>query len=65
VVLGEIGLTGEVRAVSRVASRVAEAAKMGFERCLMPGHNVQHVKSSGKMELIGLQGVSEVVDLLF
>jgi DNA repair protein RadA/Sms len=65
IVLGEIGLTGEVRAISRVEPRVAEAAKMGFERCLLPVHNAQHVKASGPMELIGVQSVSEVVDLLF
>lgn len=65
VVLGEIGLTGEVRAISRVEPRVGEAAKMGFERCLVPDHNLQHLKRSGAMELIGVQTVSEVVDLLF
>jgi DNA repair protein RadA/Sms len=65
VVLGEIGLTGEVRAISRIEPRVAEAAKMGFERCLLPGQSLQHLKRSGAMELIGVQTVSEVVDLLF
>ncbi|MDY6988562.1 MAG: DNA repair protein RadA [Thermodesulfobacteriota bacterium] len=65
VLLGEIGLTGEVRAISRVEPRVLEAAKMGFERCLLPRDNLKNLKGSGSMELIGLRRVSEVVDLLF
>jgi DNA repair protein RadA/Sms len=65
VVLGEIGLTGEVRAISRVEPRVHEAAKMGFERCLLPGDNLKHLKGPASMELIGVGRISEVVDLLF
>ncbi|MDY6952886.1 MAG: DNA repair protein RadA [Thermodesulfobacteriota bacterium] len=65
VLLGEIGLTGEVRAISRVEPRVLEAAKMGFERCLLPRDNLKGLKGPGSMELIGLRRVSEVVDLLF
>jgi DNA repair protein RadA/Sms len=65
VVLGEIGLTGEVRAISRVEPRVHEAAKMGFERCLLPGDNLKHLKGPESMELIGVGRISEVVDLLF
>jgi len=65
VLLGEIGLTGEVRAISQVEPRVLEAAKMGFERCLLPKDNLKNLKAPGSMELIGLRRVSEVVDLLF
>jgi DNA repair protein RadA/Sms len=65
VLLGEIGLTGEIRAISRVEPRVHEAAKMGFERCLLPRDNLNHLKGPDSMELIGLRRVSEVVELLF
>ena len=64
-VVGEIGLTGEVRAISRVESRVHEAAKMGFERCLLPDDNLKHLKRPDGMEIIGVKTVSEAVDLLF
>jgi len=65
ILLGEIGLTGEVRAISRIEPRILEAAKMGFDRCLLPGDNLKNLKGPGSMELVGLQRVSEVVDLLF
>jgi DNA repair protein RadA/Sms len=59
------GLTGEVRAISRVESRVHEAAKMGFERCLLPDDNLKHLKRPDGMQIIGVKTVSEAVDLLF
>ncbi len=65
VVLGEIGLTGEIRTINRVEPRVGEAAKMGFERCILPSDNLKHLKRRNGMDLIGVQAVSEVVDLLF
>jgi len=65
VVLGEIGLTGEVRTITRVEQRVGEAAKMGFTRCLLPGNNLKHLKGENAMALVGVQTVSELVDLLF
>jgi DNA repair protein RadA/Sms len=64
-VVGEIGLTGEVRAISRVESRVHEAAKMGFERCLLPDDNLKHLKRPDGMQIIGVKTVFEAVDLLF
>ncbi len=65
VVVGEIGLTGEVRAISRVEQRVHEAAKMGFERCLLPSDNLKHLKKPGGIQIIGVKTVSEAVDFLF
>jgi DNA repair protein RadA/Sms len=65
VVLGEIGLTGEVRTISRVEQRVGEAAKMGFTRCLLPANNLKHLKGANTMALVGVETVSELVDLLF
>jgi DNA repair protein RadA/Sms len=65
VVLGEIGLTGEVRAINRVEPRVHEANKMGFERCFLPLNNVNNLKRMDSMELIGINTVSQLVDLLF
>ena len=65
VVLGEIGLTGEVRTISRVEQRVGEAAKMGFTRCLLPGNNLKHLKGLDAMALVGVETVSELLDVLF
>jgi len=65
VLLGEVGLTGEVRAVSRTDIRVKEAAKLGFRRCILPQSNAERLRAIKSMELIGVQSVQGVLDVLF
>ena len=64
VVVGEVGLGGEVRAVSRIASRVAEAGKLGFRRVILPKANVGGVEDPGGVELVGVGDVREALNLL-
>jgi len=61
---GEVGLTGEVRAVSRLEQRVAEAEKLGFERIIISRHNKAALKGAG-IEIIAVSKVEEVYRLLF
>lgn len=63
VVFGEVGLTGEIRAVNMAEQRVAEASKMGFEVCVLPQANSEHIKTSG-IRLIGVKNIQEVIMLL-
>lgn len=64
--LGEVGLTGEIRSVSRVEDRLREASVMGFTRCFLPERNATQVKDKIKgMELIPVRKVDEVVQRLF
>jgi DNA repair protein RadA/Sms len=63
-VLGEVGLGGEVRAVSQAELRIREAAKMGFKRCLLPERNVAKVDPIDGMELIGIHEVREALDVV-
>ncbi len=65
VVFGEVGLTGEVRAVSRAEVRVAEIAKMGFTRCLVPDTNLKRMNRTGGCELLGIKSISEAMEILF
>ncbi len=65
VILGEIGLTGEVRAISRVETRVAEVKKMGFNRCLVPQSNLKRTTGMKGIKLIGVKTVSEAMENLF
>ncbi len=62
--LGEVGLGGEVRAVSQAEARIREAAKMGFKRCLLPERNVKKLDPIEGMELIGIQEVREALDVV-
>lgn len=65
-VLGEVGLGGEVRSVSRVVSRLKEAIQMGFKRCILPKRNLKGISSEihAKIKLVGVEMVEEIIDLL-
>jgi len=63
VLFGEVGLTGEIRAVNMAEQRVAEASKMGFEVCILPQANKEHIKVSG-IKLLGVKNIQEVMGIL-
>lgn len=62
VVFGEVGLTGEVRRVSRVEQRVLEAAKLGFKRVIIPENNIGGWTVPKGIEVIGVSTVAEALD---
>ncbi|OGR14992.1 MAG: DNA repair protein RadA [Deltaproteobacteria bacterium RIFOXYB12_FULL_58_9] len=62
VVAGEVGLSGEVRAVSQLGSRVQEAASLGFSRCVVPNVDVDRWK--GPAPVLPLCGVGNVMEAL-
>ncbi|NLK26896.1 MAG: DNA repair protein RadA [Clostridiales bacterium] len=64
ILFGEVGLTGEIRAVNMAEQRVLEAAKMGFDLCIMPQANKEHMKTQGGIKQIGVRNIQEVMDLL-
>jgi DNA repair protein RadA/Sms len=51
VVIGEVGLGGEVRAVSQIERRVTEAKRLGFAQCILPAHNLKSFREKGKAQL--------------
>jgi DNA repair protein RadA/Sms len=65
VVVGEIGLTGEVRAIGQVDTRISESRKMGFTRCLVPQSNLKRLPDMEGIEISGVKTVAEVVENLF
>ena len=60
---GEIGLTGEVRAVNMAEQRVIEAGKMGYNVVLLPQINKENISSSN-IKLIGIRNIREIVNLI-
>jgi DNA repair protein RadA/Sms len=64
-VVGEIGLTGEIRAVRQIEVRVREMEKMGFKRCLVPHNNLERMSRVAGFELIGVRRVTEAMETLF
>lgn len=61
VVIGEVGLTGEVRSVNMIEGRIKEAQKMGFKKCIIPKSNVDNLKGKFDIELCGVKTVREAI----
>nr|CRH07856.1 DNA repair protein (DNA repair protein) [Candidatus Magnetococcus massalia] len=64
VVLGEVGLAGEVRAVSHASTRIREAAKLGFSRCILPKKSMQNLPNIKGMKLHPVETVEDAIELL-
>ena len=62
IAFGEIGLTGEIRAVSNADLRVAEAARMGFKKVIVPHHNVSSLTKRNDIEVVGVRTVREAFE---
>jgi DNA repair protein RadA/Sms len=65
VVLGEVGLAGEVRAISQMDVRIKEAARLGFNRCLVPKTNSTQLANMAKMEISIISSLKELLENLF
>ncbi len=65
VMFGEVGLTGEVRAVSQPELRVKEAARLGFTHCILPQGNLKNIDVPKSIELIGVSHASQALEHIF
>ncbi|MFB4165648.1 DNA repair protein RadA [Alteribacillus sp. JSM 102045] len=63
VVIGEIGLTGEIRRVARIEERIHEAAKLGFKRAIIPAKNKEGWKAPENIEVLGVTTLEEALDI--
>ena len=64
VAIGEVGLTGEVRAVNMIDKRLKEAEKLGFKKCIIPESNKKLLKDSYKLDIIGVRNINEAIKVL-
>ena len=65
IAFGEVGLSGEIRSISRVQTRVNEAARLGFTRCVLPQSSIKQItKKPGSIELIGVKNLKQTLDLI-
>jgi DNA repair protein RadA/Sms len=65
VVLGEVGLTGEIRGVSQMDARIREAARMGFNCCILPKTNTHDIPRGEKITLNKISNIKELLEHLF
>jgi DNA repair protein RadA/Sms len=61
VAIGEVGLNGEVRAVSSLEARLKEAAKLGFKTAIVPAHNLGQVQLPKGLEVVGVSRLMEAI----
>ena len=65
VFVGEVGLAGEIRTVTRVEARVAEAGKLGFRKCVLPQGNRKQLAHIKHPELVGVSSLDECWEIVF
>ncbi|MCL1948952.1 MAG: DNA repair protein RadA [Turicibacter sp.] len=65
VYIGEVGLTGEIRRVSRIEDRVKEAQKLGFTRAIVPKKNLSGWTFPDNMEIVGVDTIAQAVKVMF
>lgn len=65
ILIGEVGLTGEIRGVNSVEKRIIEAQKMGFERAIIAEANLNATKDLKNIEIVPVNNVRQAMDLLF
>ena len=61
VIFGEVGLSGEVRAVSGSEQRLLEAVKLGFKKCIMPKSSLDSLMKKPSIEVIGVANLDEAI----
>lgn len=59
VIMGEVGLTGEVRRINLIEKRLKEAEKLGFKKCIIPESNKKVLKENYKLDIIGVQSIND------
>ncbi|MDP2304158.1 MAG: DNA repair protein RadA [Ignavibacteria bacterium] len=64
VVIGEVGLGGEVRSVGFIDKRIHEAEKLGFRRIIIPQNNMKGLKVTSSIEVIPVENISEAIRLV-
>jgi len=64
-IVGEVGLAGEVRAIGQAEARVWEGAKLGFKRCILPETSRKQLPAIEGVELRGVQSLNDAWDVLF
>jgi DNA repair protein RadA/Sms len=64
IILGEVGLAGEVRSIGQLSERLMEAEKLGFEKAIVPKSNLKSLNYKGKLSIIGVDTVQAAIDNL-
>ena len=64
VIMGEVGLTGEVRRINMIEKRLKEAEKLGYKTCIIPENNKKYLEGKYDLEIIGVKSISDALKVL-
>lgn len=65
VVIGEVGLGGEIRSVGNIEKRIQEAEKLGFKRIFIPGNNLKGLKLNTEITISGVSNLMELLQVIY
>ena len=63
-VMGEVGLAGEIRAISQCERRLSECARLGFTTCIIPRENARRMRAPEGMRVYGVDTLAEAISIL-
>ena len=63
-IIGEVGLTGEVRSVNMIEKRLKESEKLGYKTCIIPESNKKLLKEKFKLDIIGVKNINDAMKFL-
>ena len=64
VVVGEVGLGGEIRTVNNIEKRIQEAERLGFKRVIVPNGNTSGISSTPKIEITSVENLTDAIKIL-
>ena len=60
-IIGEVGLTGEIRSVNMIDKRLKEAERLGIKKCIIPENNKKILKNTYKLDIIGVRNINDAL----
>ena len=63
-IIGEVGLTGEIRSVNMIDKRLKESERLGIKKCIIPENNKKLLKNSYKLDIIGVKNINEALRVI-
>ena len=64
VIMGEVGLTGEIRRINMIEKRIKEAERLGYKTCIIPENNKKHLEGSYGIEIVGVKTIEQTLKFL-
>ena len=65
IVIGEVGLGGEIRSVGNIEKRIQEAEKLGFKKIFIPGNNLKALKLNTEIKITGVNNILEILQVIY